>query len=202
MIIRSYRPEDEAAAYEICLRTGDAGADATGQYQDPTLLGLVYVGPYLRFTPEHALMLDGGEAGVVGYALGVPDTVAFEQWCAAHWWPALQARIPDPAPVPPQRRTPDQRIAHIIHHPPRTPVEITDRFPAHLHVDLLPVAQGQGWGGKLLYALFERLAGAGAPGVHLDVAVSNHRAIGFYRRLGFADLRRDNDGLFMSRPLP
>lgn len=202
MIIRGYRPADEPAAYEVCLRTGDNGADATGRYRDPSLLGHLYVGPYLHYAPEHALMLDGGERGVVGYALGVPDTVAFEQWCAERWWPALRARLPDPDRVPAPERTPDQRLAHLIHHPYRTPAEVTDRFPAHLHIDLLPETQGRGWGAKLLHTLFESLAAAGAPGVHLGVALENERAIGFYRRIGFTDLRRDPDGLIMSRPLP
>jgi hypothetical protein len=32
--IRPARPDDRAAVYEICLRTGDAGGDARGRFAD------------------------------------------------------------------------------------------------------------------------------------------------------------------------
>src|SRR5262249_39483616 len=53
--IRDYRPADLPALYEVCLRTGDAGQDATALTRDPTLLGEIYVGPYLAAAPGLAL---------------------------------------------------------------------------------------------------------------------------------------------------
>lgn len=44
--------------------------------------------------------------------------------------------------------------------------EAAQTYPAHLHVDLLPRAQGHGVGQRLMAALFARLAAFGAPGVH------------------------------------
>ena len=52
--IRSYQPGEERVLYDICLLTGDSGVDASGLYRDPSLLGEVYVGPYLRFAPSFA----------------------------------------------------------------------------------------------------------------------------------------------------
>src|SRR5665213_4601378 len=40
--IRPYRADDLAALYEICLKTGDSGKDATALYDDPKLIGHVY----------------------------------------------------------------------------------------------------------------------------------------------------------------
>lgn len=196
MNIRPYRPGDEPALYEICLRTGDSGADATGRYADPSLLGHLYVGPYLALAPQFAFVLDN--AGTpVGYVLGALDTTAFEAACEASWWPALRRRYPDPG----QPGTADERLAVLIHHRPVPSREITDRYPSHLHIDLLPAAQGQGHGRALMARLFDALGAAGSPGVHLGVAATNERAIGFYRQLGFETLETFPTHLTMGRSL-
>jgi ribosomal protein S18 acetylase RimI-like enzyme len=195
--IRKYRPGEERVLYDICLLTGDSGADASGLYQDPLLLGSVYVGPYLRLAPSHALVGVDAE-GVAGYVLGVPDTVAFEAECERSWWPALRARYPLSA-FPAD--SPDGGIVRLIHKPPVTDPDVVERYPAHLHIDLLPRLQGQGDGRRLLTALLENLAAAGAPGVHLGVGTANQRAIGFYRRMGFTEVRAYSHSLVMARNL-
>jgi GNAT superfamily N-acetyltransferase len=186
--IRAYRPGDRAALYRICLRTGDRGRDASATYADPWLLGHVYLGPYLAFDPHLAFVADDGTGAPVGYALGTADTAAFEATCERRWWPALRGRYPDPVAVAPAHRTADQRLAHHLHYPPRAPAALLARYPAHLHIDLLPVAQRRGLGRRLLGRLLAALAAAGAAGVHLGVAAGNEPAIAFYRRLGFTEL--------------
>lgn len=199
MQIRAYRPADAPTLYQICLRTGDRGGDATGHYADPNLLGHVYVGPYLALAPRFAFVLDAGVP--VGYVLGVPDTAEFARSCERSWWPPLRRRYPDPADVPDHRRTPDQQVAALIHRPPTPSPALLARYPAHLHIDLLPVAQGQGHGRALMARLLTELASAGASGVHLGVATANQRAIGFYRRLGFAEVERSPGSLTMAMSL-
>jgi GNAT superfamily N-acetyltransferase len=199
--IRDYRPADEPRLYEICLRTGDAGGDATGQYADPRVLGHVYVGPYLALAPEHVHVLDlDGEP--VGFALGTADTAAFEAECERRWWQSLRAVYPDPVAVPAEDRSPDQEIAFLINHPETTPKEIVDRYPAHLHIDLLPVAQGRGHGRRLMARLLDGLARAGAGGVHLGVDLGNPRAMDFYARLGFVEIDTEPGGILMGLALP
>jgi ribosomal protein S18 acetylase RimI-like enzyme len=196
MTIRPYQSGDEPALYEVCLRTGDAGRDATGLYDDPRLLGHLYVGPYLALAPELAFVL--ADAGTpVGYVLGALDTDRFAAACEVSWWPPLRRRYPDPA----DPRTPDQRLAALIHHPPAQSAEVTARYPSHLHIDLLPAAQGRGHGRALMRRLLDALAAAGSPGVHLGVARDNENAIGFYRRLGFAELESFPTHLTLGRSL-
>ena len=68
--IRDYRPGDQGAAYFVCLKTGNQGDDGEPFYkEDPDALGRIFVGPYLRFEPGLALMLED-EQGVCGYASG------------------------------------------------------------------------------------------------------------------------------------
>jgi ribosomal protein S18 acetylase RimI-like enzyme len=195
--IRPFRPGDERVLYDICLRTGASGADASGTYLDPNLLGEVYVGPYLRLTPALALVAED-EHGVAGYVLGVADTRAFEKACEREWWPALRARYPLGA-FPPN--SPDDRLVRLIHGPPEASEDVVERYPAHLHIDLLPRLQGRGFGRRLLEALFANLLAAGAPAVHLGVGLANRRAIGFYERMGFAVVHSYADSQVMARPL-
>ncbi|GGL16305.1 GNAT family N-acetyltransferase [Deinococcus radiotolerans] len=200
--LRPARDTDRAALYRICLETGASGEDATHLYADPLILGHVYAGPYLTHAPQFAFVLEHQDSGdVMGYVLGAPDTAAFETTLEREWWPALRGVYPDPLDVPRADRTPDQRIAHLIHHPPRAPQDILDPYPAHLHIDLLPGAQGGGRGRALMTTLLDALRAAGVPGVHLGVGESNVRAQGFYRHLGFQEVRRAPGAVTFGLPL-
>ena len=179
--IRSFRASDVDKLYDICLATGDAGDDAAHLYRDPTLLGHVYAGPYAALAPDAVFVAEDAE-GIGGYILGARDTAAFEDLLEARWWPALRARYPDVAePV-----TPDERMRRLIHHPPRMPRRIVEKYPAHLHIDLLPRLQGKGVGKRLLDTWREAI---GVP-VHLAVGERNARAVKFYRAYGFHEVER------------
>jgi ribosomal protein S18 acetylase RimI-like enzyme len=195
--IRTYRPGDDDGLYDVCLRTGANGGDATALYADGRLPGEVYVGPYLQLAPQFAFVVADDE-GVAGYVLGAPDTRAFEAACEQDWWPPLRARYPrDTYPD----GTADARIVRMIHDPPVAADHVVAAYPAHLHIDLLPRVQGRGYGRALMATLFDALSSAGAEGVHLGVAVANERAIGFYRRMGFEELERSDTAIMMGRSL-
>ncbi|GIH19666.1 GNAT family N-acetyltransferase [Rugosimonospora africana] len=197
MEIRGYRASDEAAAYAVCLGTGDNGRDATGLFRDPDLLGHVYVGPYLRFAPEFASVLHDGDT-IVGYVLGVADTAAFEAWCESEWWPSLRVRYPRDVPVSER----DDELIRVIHSPYRMdPATAAAGFPAHLHIDLLPPGQGRGHGRAMMDRVLGQLTAAGAPGVHLFVGADNERAIGFYLALGFTRALDVPGAVLMTKPL-
>ena len=61
-------------------------------------------------------------------------------------------------------------------------------YPAHLHIDLLPDAQGAGHGRALIDTFRAAAAEAGAPALHVGVDPANTRALGFYARLGFTPI--------------
>ncbi|PFG38579.1 acetyltransferase (GNAT) family protein [Georgenia soli] len=198
LVIGGYRPEDRAALYDVCLRTGDAGGDATALYRDHDLLGHVYLGAYLALEPRLARVLRRPDGSAVGYAVATADTTAFEQACAASWWPPLRARYPLPDP---DDDSPDAALVRILHAGTRTEGGWLADHPAQLHVDLLPEAQGGGHGRRLLEALLEALAAAGAPGLHLGVSPENTAAIGFYRHLGLRTLEARPDALVLGTRL-
>jgi ribosomal protein S18 acetylase RimI-like enzyme len=178
--IRPYHPSDLVAYYRICLLTGDSGVDATPLYRDPELLGHVYAGPYAVFEPElcFTLTLDGRPCA---YVLGVRDTVAFKARLQREWYPTLRARYPLPAP---DDTSADASLVRIFYEAPHAnPMD--EAYPAHLHIDLLPEAQGQGWGRRLIDTLTGRLRALGVPALHLGVGIRNTSAIQFYTRIGF-----------------
>jgi len=195
--VRKYRPGDRSALYEVCLRTGSDGEDASALYRDPRLLGEVYVGPYLQFAPEFALVAEDDE-GIGGYAFGALETKAFEAACESSWWPPLRRRYPLGAAG---ERSANAAIVRIIHDPPVAPDGLVGEFPAHLHIDLLPRFQGRGYGRAMMTTLFEALAQAGARGVHLGVSRRNTRAIGFYKHLGMSRFGETDDTVIMTLPL-
>jgi len=187
--IRPYRSSDLDALYRICLLTGDKGQDATALYHDSRLLGHLFAAPYGLFEPSLAFVAEDA-AGVGGYIVGALDSQAFEERLESKWWPYLRTRYPDPPPgLPSQQWTPDQHVAHVIHHPWRTPDELAMRYPSHLHINLLPRLQASGYGRQLTSTLTAALRDHGSRGVHLYVTPGNWRAARFYRHIGFAELR-------------
>ncbi|MEX2535133.1 MAG: N-acetyltransferase [Trueperaceae bacterium] len=202
--VRPYRPEDLESVYQVCLLTGDSGEDATHLYDDPKALGHLYAAPYVMLEPDLAFVLED-EEGVCGYVVGAFDTRTFKQAMVDRWLPPLQAVLPDPQGDR-EAWSPTERMYHQVQHPRAEFPETLEPYPSHLHIDLLPRAQGQGYGRDLMETLLAALAEKGSPGVHLGVARSNVRAQGFYRRMGFEEHGREgtgtNQGIRMVRRLP
>ena len=174
---------DLPGAYRVCLLTGASGGDASALHDDPDLLGHVWAGPYLAF-PDAVTRVLHDEQGVAGYCLAVPDTASFEQWVEREWLPPLRERHARGTGA----TASDRALVDHLHDPTRTDAGLLAAHPAHLHVDLLPRLQGQGWGRRVVEATLEGLGSAGARGVHLGVDESNTGAQVFYERLGFTAL--------------
>jgi ribosomal protein S18 acetylase RimI-like enzyme len=197
LVIRPARPHDLDAIYEICLRTSAAGEDATALHDDPRLPGHVWAGAYPALEPAHSFVLVAGDDIPIGYVLGALDTPGFERRQEAEWWPALRARYPKGSGATPA----DRAMVSLIHDPPRADPDIAAEHPSHLHIDLLPEAQGHGAGRRLIDVLSDSLAAAGSTGVHLGVDALNVRAIGFYQAVGFDVLARPEGAVIFARSL-
>ncbi len=191
--IRPARPGDEPGAYYVCLKTGDFGKDGEPFYrEDPEALGRIFVGPYLAYEPDLSLILEDTE-GICGYALGAFDSRAFYARYESEWRSGLCARFPEPTGDP-ALWTRVQTVYSWYHHPDYTMPEPYDDYPAHLHIDLLPRAQGRGFGRRMMEQVMSKLRHRGSPGAHLGVSMMNTAAYGFYLRLGFRDLLRVGEG--------
>lgn len=189
--LRPWRPEDLDATYEICLKTAASGEDGSERFADhPRAVGDHYAAPYVEFEPELAFVLDDGQ-GACGYILGASDTAAFEDWLEAVWYPRMRARYAEPAGP---EFTPAERLIRRFFAPVRREdAGFSARWPAHLHIDILPGGQGQGGGRRLMERFLEALRFRGVPGVHLGLGITNTRALAFYERMGFTEIERRGD---------
>jgi len=181
-VIRRFRPEDLAELRRICLLTGDGGADATGRWSSDELLPEVFLEPYVRLEPEHAWVVEQ-DARAVGYLVATLDTRAFVARWRASWTPDFAARYSRVADDPAE-----QWLRDLGYEPERMLSAALGEYPAHLHIDLLPEAQGRGHGRALMRQLGLAAVEAGVPGIHLFVGADNRGARTFYERLGFREL--------------
>ncbi|NYI68364.1 GNAT family N-acetyltransferase [Spelaeicoccus albus] len=208
--IRPATIHDMPALYRICLRTALNGADASEYYADPDLVGHVFAGPYLTGDTAFGFVA-ADDDGVAGYILGAADSPSFERWAERAWWPDLRNRYPSPArdartgtgsdTAASTAEAHDARLIRLLHAPPTADPQQTGDYPAHLHIDLLPRAQGSGAGRRLIDAFTGELASRGVAGVHLGVSAANPHAVGFYRHLGFRTLREDPETLLLGLPV-
>ncbi|WP_327575780.1 GNAT family N-acetyltransferase [Streptomyces sp. NBC_00145] len=188
--LRPYRPEDRDALFDICVRTGHEGGDARHLYPDPALLPNIFAAPYVVLEPDLAFVVeDGGRA--VGYIVGTADTASFVARYRSQWLPGLTDRYPAPVQPP---STPAEVMTDLMHRPERMVLPELEAYPAHLHIDLLPSHQRNGYGRQLMNAFLAALHAKGVAAVHLSMVTSNTPARAFYDRVGFHEIAVPDPG--------
>jgi len=191
--IRSYKSADTSAVYEICLKTGNSGQDATHLFSDPLVLGHIYVGPYMEFEPQSVFILEDDQ-GPCGYIMGVLDSQTYYQWMHSEWLPKIRVDYKKPTGDP-DTWNETEKITNLLFHPESQ--RLLPDFPAHLHIDLLSRAQGKGQGKLMMDRFIDYLRYNKIPGVHLELSSKNDRAFNFYRKYGMQELDRNNESIFM-----
>lgn len=63
--------------------------------------------------------------------------------------------------------------------------DLLEKYPAHLHVDILPGYTGKGWGKLMMDKFLAKIKEFGVSGVHLGMVRTNDGARRFYEGLGF-----------------
>jgi len=191
--IRSYKSADTSAVYEICLKTGNSGQDATHLFSDPLVLGHIYVGPYMEFEPQSVFILEDDQ-GPCGYIMGVLDSQTYYQWMHSEWLPKIRVDYKKPTGDP-DTWNKTEKITNLLFQPELQ--RLFPGFPAHLHIDLLSRAQGKGQGKLMMDRFIDYLRYNKISGVHLELSSKNDRAFNFYRKYGMQELDRNNESIFM-----
>lgn len=152
---------DWAAMREICCQT--AARPIPPAERDA--FGRLWLDPYERWAPEWAYVARA-EGRVVGYLTGCRSSLAF----------FAKSLVLGPRP----------KLGNNLRFPAALLARLALRYPAHLHVNVRE--SHRGGTGRALVSRFESdVAGAGAGGVHLFCGA---RPVGFYEKLGYAELGR------------
>jgi len=160
----------------------------------------------------------------IGYILGAVDSRAYEAEAREKWWPALRARYPvavdgiggnnkdgnrererdsvrakdgnGGAGGRPETTTTDgdKRIYAHFANPDTAPDVVVSVYPAHMHINVLPEMQRQGWGRRMIDQAVNHVRSEGGRGLHLGIDSRNDEARKFYRRVGFESLPSNGIG--------
>ncbi|MFH2115845.1 MAG: GNAT family N-acetyltransferase [Spirochaetota bacterium] len=205
MNIRDYRPTDLPYLYDICLRTGDSGKDASSLFSDPYMLGQYFAAPYAVHDARCVLVLEESSNDTskpVGYILGTSDTVVFNNWFDQVWRPGAQVLYGQVDRGSRSDLEARVRLLFSRSFPPAADLPSWyDDYPGHIHIDLLPEAQGAGWGRRLMDASCVRLKSLACPGFHLGVGKQNEGGVAFYRRYGMEELESLDWGYYFGKRL-
>ncbi|KAJ4481706.1 acyl-CoA N-acyltransferase [Lentinula edodes] len=182
--IRKALEADAPSLSRICLLTANAGSTAEALHDFGELPGLVYAVPYVKLSTTWGFVMvdDLRDDEVVGYIVGSTDTRAFEAYAAEHWWPQLAEKYPPSLAKKPA----DEQYMNLLRNMHTGPDACIKLSPAHMHINILPSYQKQGWGRKLIDTAADFLKGRGLDGVWLGLDPRNNGARLFYEKMGFA----------------
>ena len=170
----------------------------------------LWMRPYLVLHPSACFVLARPSAGdgspeasvAVGYLLLAPSTKQHYQRIADEYLPTLPQSTGDK--VDEARKTSElaTSLLKLLHSPlvdlanleAKYP-GLLERYPAHLHIDILPEYQARGWGRKLIEMAMQYLVVQEIGGVHLLMAEGNTRARKFYEeRCLFTRWKEEGEG--------
>jgi len=181
-VIRAYRGTDRAAVRSIAFATGYLGDPADWLWRDGESFADVFTRYYTDHEP-HSLLVAEVAGTVVGYLSGCTDSSRAAGSAPREIWRLLRRGAllrPSIAGFSWRALMDLVRDRHV-----RDDVLRDPRWPAHLHIDLLPAGRGRGLGRRLIDAWFGRLREHGAPGVHVSTFAENTGALRFFTGCGF-----------------
>lgn len=182
--VRPFRAEDREPVRRVCFETGYMG-EPPWYWPHAASFADVFIGYYTDREPE-SLYVAELEGRVVGYLAGCVDSRRATPAGRAVLLAALRHGLPF---RPGMAGFLARSLADLVLRRALVPEPFRDpRWPAHLHINLLPEARGLGGGRALMQAWLTRLRSLGSPGCHLGTLFENHRAIGFFERMGFRRL--------------
>jgi ribosomal protein S18 acetylase RimI-like enzyme len=171
MIVRACRESDFKTIRYICHATATAK-----QFKDSMkLVTTLYCDYYIEREPENCFVLCDEFDKPAGYILCSSNDEKFQRDYKPYIKKAKKLSFFDAvSALLEQKITKKER----------------EKFPAHLHIDILPSFQSKGGGRMLVEALLAHLKEKGVKGVRLGVGQANTGAVAFYERMGFKRVRK------------
>lgn len=180
MRIRPAAASDLPGIARVAYATGFFGESAERFFPDRQLFADLWVRPYLRAGVGSCSFVAETDGDISGYVLAAEDPASYRRKLGQAVLQALRRIV--------QGRYDSlasslRYLLRLPFHPARAaPAE---RYPAHLHINLLSSGRGQGLGRKLLRNCLDCLQAQGVAGVQLSTTVENRAALGLYESFGF-----------------
>lgn len=179
--IRKYQTKDKENVRKILVETSRLPAETE---KDIKLLQLLYNDYYIECEPEHCFVAVNDEDEAVGYIICAAQYKTFFKRFMKFYMPELKEL---------GIKYYIQGFMDIAGH-----ALYAKKYPAHLHINVLPVCQGKGTGTDLMNALKDELKKNGINGLMLSCAADNDGAIRFYKRNGFKVMSVLSGGCIMA----
>lgn len=178
--IRPYRESDREMVQNVCLET----ASMEGAFEEPikSMMLTAFCNYYIEEEQEQCFVAADGTQ-VVGYILCAKDSKRWAESFSVKY-------ISNPENNP---------LKGFYQGIMAAPIRYADRYPAHLHIDILPEYQRQGIGFQLMDTLTAHLREQGVPAVMLSVAGDNEKGKNFYQKYGFQVLEETPHEIVMGR---
>lgn len=169
--VRSYEPKDKDNVREICLATGPKNA-----YEPKERIFLLscFCDYYVENEPDNCFVVADDGDNAVGYIFAAADAETYyKRFKAKYVGFAKKASLGKGI------------MAWFTTFPVRY---YSKKYPAHLHIDILPDFQRLGFGSKLMDANINNLKSKKVPAVMLVCGAGNQQGINFYNKYGFTQV--------------
>lgn len=170
MEIRRFEEKDRENCRDICHKT----ATAPKYVKSKDLVCLLYCDYYLDNEPDNCFVLVDDDDNAIGYIISAEDEWAYKKGMKPYLKKVRKLDFGEWL---------SDFVANLVDK------SVAKRYPAHLHIDILPEGQRKGYGSKLIDTLENHLKENGVKGVRLGVGGDNTGAHAFYEANGYTLIR-------------
>ena len=166
--IRKYRAGDKENVIKVLYETSSLPVETEEQR---SFLRLMYNDYYTQQEADNCFVVADGEDNAVGYIICAEDFRRYEKIFKEKYLPEIKALGKNYLGM-----AKGEMLVHKFYR---------NSYPAHLHIDILPLCQGKGAGTQLVNALTDHLKDKGIEGLMLSCGMNNKKAVKFYKKNNF-----------------
>lgn len=166
--IRKYQEKDRENLLKICIETSSL---PTKSKKDLDFLNLMFNDYYAIVEPDNCFVAADENDEAVGYILCAENFDRYFKTFKGLYLPMIKK-----LGMKYYTMSMSEIAVHSI---------FRKKYPAHLHIDILPVCQGKGTGTALMNELKDHLKEKGIDTLMLSCGMGNKRAIKFYEKNDF-----------------
>ena len=166
--IRKYQDKDKELLREICIKTSRLPVETEDQKK---FLTLMYNDYYTEVEGENCFVAVDENDVAVGYIICAENFARYSKIFRKFYLPEIKKLGMNYYVM-----AIGEMAAHLLY---------SKKYPAHLHIDILDICQGQGVGTRLMNELKNHLKSKKVPALMLSCAGDNTMAVKFYKKNNF-----------------